>query len=131
MSTVEAIRVAPDLDQSTRAELTWNERWNGPDRGLNASWDAGRHLAKEMPALAKRARDGELVMLPWKGGVQRRTKAGHKYGTLKYLAMWQGLRGDSLQVALDREVTLKCSRTAMEVTYTPEPKKFLGRGRPY
>ena len=111
---------------STVENKTWDERWNGADGGLIASWEAGQHLAREMPELAKRARDGELVVLPWKGGVQQRLKTGHKYGTLKYLAMGQGLRGDPLQVALDREVTLKCSRTAMEVTYTPERKKFLG-----
>jgi hypothetical protein len=76
------------------------------------------------PLLSERAEAGELPVLPWKGGVDVPTKLGHKYGTVQYLAMWQGLRCEDLNVSLDEEVTLICSKTQMKVTYTAEYAKY-------
>ncbi len=103
---------------------TWAERWEGEDRGLVACWERGREKARENPELATLAASGELVVLPWKGGIERAIKAGHKFGTLYYLAMWQGLRGDNLEIEIDEETTLTCSKTGMKVTYTPAAEKY-------
>lgn len=109
---------------SSYNELPWKDRWEGTDGGLIACWERGRQKSLEDPALAQLARQGELVMLPWKGGVETKLKAKQKFGSLFYLAMWQGLRGDSLDISPDDEVTLICTRTEMQVVYTPDTAKY-------
>ena len=52
-----------------REGLTWEERWEGVDQGLIVSWERGQDMQRESPELAVRALAGELVVLPWKGGV--------------------------------------------------------------
>lgn len=106
------------------ATLTWAERWEGPDSGLISCWQRGKEKAGEDPSLAAEAINGELILLPWKGGIERATKQAQKYGSLFYLAMWQGLRGDPLNLDTEQEVTLTCSRTGMKVTYTPDQAKY-------
>jgi hypothetical protein len=81
-------------------------RWEGPDRGLIWCWERGREKQTEVPELAVRARDGELVSLVW------------KKGTLRYLAMWQGLRGDDLDLALDGETPVTCTKTKKTVIFS-------------
>ncbi|MNV92479.1 hypothetical protein D3C71_1870840 [compost metagenome] len=61
----------------------------------------------------------------WKGGVSRSLKKLEKYGSLKYLAQWQGLRGESLDVDLTQEHPLTCARTRMVVTFTPDRSKYI------
>lgn len=103
---------------------TWAERWEGEDGGLVVCWERGREKAREAPELAALASAGVLVVLPWKGGIERATKLGHKFGSLYYLAMWQGLRGEPLDVSPDEEVTIACTKTGMKVTYTPHVAKY-------
>ena len=79
-------------DEPIRQCLSTTERWLGADNGLIASWERGKELSVEDPGLRARALAGELVVLGWKGGIEKRTKKGWQYGTLRYLAMWQGLR---------------------------------------
>jgi hypothetical protein len=71
--------------------------------------------------LAARAEDGELVPLGLKGGVQKKLK-GHavKHGTLHYLAAWQGLRGEDLDVDLLRETLIVCSKTGQAVLFSAQ-----------
>jgi hypothetical protein len=90
-----------------------------------ACWERGREKITEDPDLAERARNGELVVLPWKGGVHQKTVLGRQFGCLSYLAMWQGLRGQPLDINFDDEVTLKCSKTGMDVTFTPDREKYF------
>ncbi|MNL83306.1 hypothetical protein D3C87_2109190 [compost metagenome] len=66
-------------------------------------------------------------MLGWKGGVSRNLKKLEKYGSLKYLAQWQGLRGEDLDVDLGEERALTCSRTNMVVTFTPDRSKYFNQ----
>lgn len=106
------------------ASLTWQERWEGPDGGLISCWQRGREKAGEDPSIAAAAIKGELIVLPWKGGIERATKQAQKYGSLFYLAMWQGLRGDPLDIDNEQELTLTCSRTGMKMTYTPALAKY-------
>ncbi|MGZ4925960.1 MAG: hypothetical protein ACXWC0_30385 [Burkholderiales bacterium] len=116
------------ISEPIRVGLTWGERWKGSDLGLIACWERGREKSAEDISVSSRARDGELVVLPWKGGVDKPTKVGHKFGSLNYFAMWQGLRGENLHISLEDEVTLVCSRTKMQITYTPDYRKFAGIG---
>jgi hypothetical protein len=110
------------IHETIRTGLTWEQLWRGPDNGLICCWERGRQKRSEDPQLAACASAGELVVLAWRGGVQERLKSGTKYGTLQYLATWQGLRGEDLNVRLDGEQSLVCSRTGQLVIFrTPLP----------
>ena len=104
---------------------SFDERWNGPDQGLICSWLRGIEKAKESPDLADKAKAGELPVLAWKGGVEKAIKSGAKFGSLNYLATWQGLRGEDLCVDLDREAQLTCSRTGVTVVFLPVAQLLL------
>lgn len=101
---------------SPQAE-SWEERWEGPDKGLVCSWLRGIQKAKESPELAEQALRGELPSLPWVGG-GKAIKAGKRVGALHYLAMWQGLRGDDLSIYPQADATHTCTSTGMVVTFT-------------
>lgn len=102
----------------------WNARWLGPDRGLISCWERGREKRNDAPELAERARCGQLVVLPFKGGVERAIKKNRKFGTHFYLAMWQGLRGEDLNLDTDDELALTCTVTGLMVVYTGDPAKY-------
>lgn len=122
------MRIHRSMERPIRDGLDTEARWHGADQGLIAAWERGRQLAIENCELAERARAGELVPLPWKGGVEKALKSGQKYGTLWYLAMWQGLRGDELDIDINAEPTLSCTRTQTEVTFTGDVAKYGGPG---
>ena len=76
-------------------------------------------MRDESPELAARAEKGELMILVWKGGVQQKLKSGDaKPGTLYYLATWQGLRGEDLDISRDGERVIVCTRTDQAVAFT-------------
>ena len=112
------------VTEPIRESATWEERWSAEDGGLIACWDRGREKRLEDPTLAARATDGQLVVLPWKGGVEKAIKKKQKFGTLYYLAMWQGLRGEDLSIDPDEEVALTCTATAMTVVFTGDMAKY-------
>lgn len=111
-------RVHRSIDKPPREALTWNELWLGPDKGLICCWERGRQKRFDDPELATRAEKGQLVILAWEGGVEKRLKIERKTGTLKYLATWQGLRGEDLDIGLEEEVVIVCSRTEQRVVFT-------------
>jgi len=117
-------RIYRSCKEPIREGLSWNERWRGPDKGLVTCWEVGRELSEENPELAERAKNGELPILPWKGGVEKKTENEKKYGTLSYLAEWQGLRGEDLNIDLSKEFELICSRTGMRVIFTGDVEKY-------
>jgi hypothetical protein len=104
-----------------------DERWHGADEGLIGCWERGRVVRLEQPDLASRAMKGELVTLSWKGGTEnigadeegdeKKAKSQKRYGNLNYLATWQGLRGENLDIELDAEVVIVCSRTKRSVIF--------------
>lgn len=47
-----------------------------------------------------------------------------KYGSIFYLAMWQGLRGEDLQIDLAQESQRVCSRTGVTVIFTSDLAKL-------
>lgn len=107
-----------------RLGLNWSEVWEGADRGLIKTWETGRKLATQNPELEASAKADELPPLNWKGGVSKQLKKREKFGSLRYLAQWQGLRGQDLDIDLDAEVTLVCSKTKMAITFTPDSRKL-------
>lgn len=120
-------RLHRSIDSPLRSGLTRTELWEGPDKGLIKCWEIGRQRAARFPEIADQCLAGELPMLGWKGGVSRGLKKLEKYGSLKYLAQWQGLRGEDLNVDLDAERALTCTRTKMAVTFTPERAKYFNQ----
>jgi len=106
-----------------RDDAKWDERWNAEDGGLIACWERGREKRLEDPALAAQAAGGQLVVLPWKGGVEKVIKKKQKFGTLFYLAMWQGLRGEDLNIDFAEEIALSCATTGMAVVFTGDIAK--------
>ena len=125
-------RVYRSNQEEPRPTLPWSERWEGEDGGLIVCWEVGRRKRQEQPELAERARRGELPKLGWKGGVvpDPPPKVKWKYGTMKYLAQWLGLRGEDLDIDLteDREVT--CSRTGVRVVFTGDTDRFRDAEEP-
>lgn len=113
-SILEPIRVDPNFD----------ERWGTVDLGLLTSWERGREKALEEPQLAEQALAGQLVILPWKGGVERAIQKLNKYGVFNYLAMWQGLRGEDLDIDYSTEKSLTCTATQMTITFTSDMAKY-------
>ena len=107
-----------------REGLSWHERWEGSDKGLITCWEVGRRFRESKPELAEKAKRGELPTLGWKGGTDKKLKSNKKFGSLNYLAQWQGLRGEDLNINLSDETTLTCSKTGMEITYTSDIEKF-------
>lgn len=111
-------RLRRSVDQPIREGLTWNEKWDGPDKGLIWCWERGRQKREEEPDLAARAEKGELVVLAWKGGVEEKLKIEEKPGTLNYLATWQGLRGEDLEIVLEEDRMIVCSNTGQAVVFS-------------
>jgi hypothetical protein len=116
--------ISRSVAEPIRQYSDWDAQWAGPDRGLIACWERGREKAKENPDLAKRACSGQLVVLPFKGGAARAIKAEQKFGTHFYLAMWQGLRGEDLNLDMDGEYALTCTVTGLTVVFTGDPAKY-------
>lgn len=116
-------RIRRSVGEPLRQGLSWPERWSGPDAGLITCWEVGRELAQKDPELAERAGRGELPVLGWKGGVERMLQA-KKFGTLNYLAQWQGLRAEDLDVEPSEDYELTCARTGMTVIYTGDKEKW-------
>lgn len=108
-----------------RQNLTWDEKWESADRGLIACWERGRAKSLEDTMLAQQAHNGQLMILPWKGGFKKAVKKNQKYGSFNYLAMWQGLRGDDLNVDTETESTLTCSVTSMTIVFTNDVSRLL------
>ncbi|RZA22970.1 MAG: hypothetical protein EOP02_15595 [Proteobacteria bacterium] len=106
------------LDAAVSTQLTWDERWEGADRGLLCSWSRGVEKARDTPLLSEQALRGELPPLAWKGGADKPIKAGKRVGSLQYLATWQGVRGEPLDIDTDALATLTCSAFKTVVTFT-------------
>lgn len=118
-------RIYRSHNEPIREGLSFEQQWREQDEGLIKCWEVGRELAKKKSTLATQAQNGELPVLPWKGGVEKKLKKKEKYAPLKYLAEWQGLRGDDLDIDLSEERMITCSRTGMQVIYTNDATKYV------
>ncbi|MBD9434209.1 hypothetical protein IB257_30090 [Achromobacter sp. ACM03] len=108
--------VERQLTVPPRVGLTTDQLWNGEDGGLIACWERGREVAREQPELAKCAQGGELVALPWRGGVEAAVK-GKKYGSHRYVAMWLGLRACDLFIDSESQVEITCAKHGTKVIF--------------
>jgi hypothetical protein len=111
-------RLYRSIDEPIREGLSWDERWQGPDNGLIFCWERGREYRIEDPGLAEQAERGELPIGAWKGGVKEKLKTERKAGTLQYLATWQGMRGEDLDIDLEGERTIVCTKTGQVVVFS-------------
>lgn len=118
------MKIHRSIIEPIREGAKWDEQWNAKDNGLIACWERGREKRLEDPSLAAQAVGGQLVVLPWKGGVDKAIKKKQKFGTLFYLAMWQGLRGEDLNIDPAEEVVLSCATTGMAVVFTGDFEKY-------
>jgi hypothetical protein len=112
------------IHQPIRSSLVWKDTWESSDGGLIKCWEIGRQRALADPDLAQRCRDGQLPVLGWKGGHSRVLKKNVKFGSLNYLAQWQGLRTEDLHIDRRVEITLTCSITGMHTTFTASQEKY-------
>lgn len=112
------------IEVPIRKGLSWEDRWRGADNGLITCWESGRELHSNGSELSKKAMNGELPVLGWKGGINKKILKGEKYGTYNYLAKWQGLRGEDLNIDLSKDIKLTCSKTGMRIIYTSDAKKY-------
>ena len=130
-------RIYRSLHEPIREGLSLDERWNGPDNGLIWCWELGRKRSQEEPDLALRARNGELPYLKWKGHADqtkeeeesekksdKKIKKKLKYGCFYYLAEWQGLRGDDLNIDLSVETEITSTKSGIKVIYTGDRAKY-------
>jgi hypothetical protein len=118
------MKIYRSIAEPIRECANWYQRWKSEDNGLIACWERGREKQIEDPSLAAQAANGQLVVLPWKGGVAKATKKGQMFGTLYYLAMWQGLRDEDLNIDTTKEIVLNCTATGMNVVFTGDTTKY-------
>lgn len=118
------MKINRSITEPIRRHTSWTDKWAREDKGLIHCWEQGRDMCLDAPTLANRAKSDQLVPLPWKGGVERKLVKTTKFGTLYYLAMWQGLRGDDLLIDTDEEPVRICTATGMTVTFTGNPAKY-------
>lgn len=106
------------IGEASRENPSWQERWGDLGHALITCWERGRELAGQDSDIAAAARAGELVPLSWKGGVAKPSKPNQRYGSLYYLATWQGLRGGDLDIDTAKSPELRCSRHGTVIRFT-------------
>lgn len=127
------MKILRSIELPIRLNLSWDDSWGDATLGLITSWERGREKGAEAPELVSRAINGELVMLPWKGGFNppkpsakppKLASKATKFGVFNYLAMWQGLRGEDLNIDVDQEVSITCVREKRLVIFTSTYSKY-------
>ncbi|MFC1827729.1 hypothetical protein ACFLZQ_07365 [Thermodesulfobacteriota bacterium] len=111
-------RIFRSIQEPIREDPSFEERLRGPDKGLIIAWEVGRKLRKKKPELAEKAEKGELPKLGYKGGIDKKIEQNIKYGSLNYLAQWQGLRGKDLNIDFDIGTILICTKTNQRVAFS-------------
>lgn len=119
--------IQESIQSPPAAEPDWHKRWEGPDKGLICAWLQGIDKAQHDADMAQCARNGELPVTAFRGGIVKALKNRDimKLGALHYVAYWQGLRGEDLDIDQDTEPQLTCSRTGMTFVYTGDTAKLL------
>jgi hypothetical protein len=117
-------RIFRNFSEPDRENLTWEETWKREDKGLIKNYEVGRVLGVKNPELVEKAKKGELPVLGYKGGVEKALIKKEKIGALNYIAKWQALRGENLDIDLDKEIVLTCNKTDMIVTFTMDLEKL-------
>jgi len=113
-----ATRLQRSISEPIRQDLSWHDIWQGPDKGLIYCWEKGRMKRVDQPEDAACAERGELIALVWKGGVRKKLKAETVRGTLNYLATWQGIRGEDLDIDMEGERVIICSKFKQAIVFS-------------
>lgn len=119
------MNISASFDNPPPFEPDYSARMDGPDKGIINAWLAGIDMARQRPELRAQALADELPVLPYRGGVEKKLKLKQKIGSLLYLAMWRGLRGDDLDIDMDSEPVLVCSRHGVRVLFTLDYGKLM------
>jgi len=121
------IKVSRSIDEPIRDNPSFEERWKEYDKGLITAWEVGREKAINNPSLIESIKKNELPPLGWDGGHKKHLKSiKFKYGVLHYLAQWQGVRGDDLDIDSERDEgkEMICSKTNMKTIFTSDINHF-------
>lgn len=117
-------KIFRNFSEPDRENITWKETWEQEDKGLIKNYEVGRALGIKNPELVEKAKNGELPVLGYKGGVEKALIKKEKIGALNYIAKWQALRGENLDIDLDKEIVLTCTKTDITVTFTMDLEKL-------
>lgn len=130
-----AMRVRASAQIPPQLGSLYEDRFGTAEHTLISCWLRGLELRSDEAAsglggknaaksVVQAAIAGELPILPWKGGIAKPTKQKTRLGATQYLAMWQGLRGQDLDIDLSTEHQVTCSRFLVAVTFTMDPAKL-------
>lgn len=112
--------------EPNREGLTTPELWATLESGLIGCWERGREKRTKDPELARSAERGELPILAWVGGVEKKLiSIDEKPAPLSYLATWQGLRNEDLNIMLDGVCRHTCTRTGQIVVFSTDWRTML------
>ena len=95
----------------------------------------GRELRESNSELANRAEKGELPALNWPGGVDTLSPPSRQFGSLYYLAQWQGLRGEpwcgltgsDKNMSTTSHLGIRCVASGMVTVFTKDARKYLNK----
>ena len=96
----------------------------------------GRELREINPELAGRVEKGELPALDWPGGSDTESLPPRQFGSLFYLAQWQGLRGEpwlgltgsNRNMSTTRPVGIRCAASGMVTVFIKDARRYLNKG---
>ncbi len=105
----------------------------GAGKALEACHTSGKELRNSSPELASRAESGELPMLEFPGGISNKDPKPGRFGSLFYLAKWQGLRdapwhgliGKEKNLSTTQPVGIKCAASGKYTVFIRDATKFL------
>ena len=127
---VNKVIISRSITTPIRQEISREERFFSFDRGLINAWEVGRRFRTRKTDMARKCENGEFPISIWSGGVDR-TLIEPKYGSLKYLAHWQGMRGEDLFINTSEEHTFQCTRTESVIVFTSDSSKFSPPEKPH
>ncbi len=113
------------------------------DRPLSAGYalavchKSGQELRKSNSELASRAEKGELPALNWRGGTDTVPHLSRRFGSLFYLAQWQGLRGEPWRgltgsdknMSITCPVGIVCAVSGAVTVFTKDARKYLNKDK--
>lgn len=120
----DIIKLYRSITEPIREDANWEIRWNAEDGGLIACWERGREKRCEDPSLAARAAEGQLVVLPWKGGVEKVIKRNRSLARCSILLCGRVFEAEDLDIDTAEEVALNCAANGMTVVFTADMAKY-------
>ena len=107
----------------------------GAGEALEICHASGKELRNTSPELASRAESGELPVLEFPGGVDAADLTSGRFGSLFYLAQWQGLRdapwngltGKEKNMSTTQPIGIRCAASDMFTVFIRDATKFLSK----